>query len=227
MLGIIKFKKGDEILKKDFFNGKIKREFVSYIRYKIIIAAVMFFGMGGFFLYFYFLANLSRETRILVLVFAVTLFLFGIFRSFGTVFIIRKYPKYKKITKLFLNSECYFVDSDSKEFYGRPEERVLFDAFTQLAEQSEYPENIKYPKKYRVFICLTIIGVILEFVYIAVAYIALENVELLPKVLQNEYIVFAIFMIIEMLNTVFSFVFAFRIKKIRKETIEEYRNTKR
>ena len=34
-------------------------------------------------------------------------------------------------------------------------------------------------------------------------------------------------MIIEMLNTVLSFVFAFRIKKIRKETIEEYRNTKR
>ena len=105
--------------------------------------------------------------------------------------------------------------------------RSLFDAFTQLTEQSEYLENIKYPKKYRVFICLTIIGVILEFVYIAVAYIVLENVESLPKVLQNEYIVFAVFMIIEVLNTVLSFVFAFRIKKIRKETIEEYRNTKR
>ena len=214
-------------MKKDFFNGKIKREFVSYIRYKIIIAAVMFFGMGGFFLYFYFLGNLSRETRILVLVFAVTLFLFDIFRSFGTVFIIQKYPKYKNITKCFLNSECYFVDRDSTQFYGRPEERALFDAFTQLTEQSEYLENIKYPKKYRVFICLTIIGVILEFVYIAVAYIVLENVESLPKVLQNEYIVFAVFMIIEVLNTVLSFVFAFRIKKIRKETIEEYRNTKR
>lgn len=60
-------------MKKDFFNGKIKREFVSYIRYKIIIAAVMFFGMGVFFLYFYFFANLSRETRILVLLFAVVL----------------------------------------------------------------------------------------------------------------------------------------------------------
>lgn len=187
----------------------------------------MYFGMCGFFLYFSFFGNLSRETRILVLVFAVTLFLFGIFRSFGTVFIIRKYPKYKKITKCFLNSDCYFVDGDSKEFYGRLEERALFNAFTQLAEQSEYLENIKYPKKYRVFICLTIIGVILEFVYIAVAYIVLENVESLPKVLQNEYIVFAIFMIIEMLNIVFSFVFAFRVKKIRKETIEEYRNTKR
>lgn len=187
----------------------------------------MFFGMGGFFLYFYFLGNLSRETRILVLVFAVTLFLFGIFRSFGTVFIIRKYPKYKKITKCFLNSDCYFVDCDSKEFYGRPGKSALFNAFTQLAEKSEDLENIKYPKKYRVFLCLTIIGVILEFVYIAVAYIALENVELLPKVLQNEYIVFAVFMIIEMLNTVLSFVFAFRVKKIRKETIEEYRNTKR
>ena len=154
LFGIIKFKKGDEILKRDFFNGKIKREFVSYIRYKIIIAAVMYFGMCGFFLYFSFFGNLSRETRILVLVFAVTLFLFGIFRSFGTVFIIRKYPKYKKITKCFLNSDCYFVDSDSKEFYGCPKERAIFNAFTQLADQSECPENIKYPKKYRVFICL-------------------------------------------------------------------------
>ena len=101
LFGIIKFKKGDEILKKDFFNGKIKREFVSYIRYKIIIAAVMFFGMGGFFLYFYFLGNLSRETRILVLVFAVTLFLFDIFRSFGTVFIIRNIRNIKKSQSVF------------------------------------------------------------------------------------------------------------------------------
>ena len=101
LFGIIKFKKGDEILKKGFFNGKIEREFVSYIRYKIIIAAVMYFGMCGFFLYFSFFGNLSRETRILVSMFAVALFLFGIFRSFGTVFIIRKYPKYKKSQSVF------------------------------------------------------------------------------------------------------------------------------
>lgn len=61
----------------------------------------MFFGMGGFFLYFYFFGNLSRETRILVLVFAVALFLFGIFRSFGTFLLYENIRNIKKSQSVF------------------------------------------------------------------------------------------------------------------------------
>ena len=70
---------------------------------------------------------------------------------------------------------------------------------------------------------MTIIGVILLFANLGVAYIALKNIDALPELIQNESAVFTILLLSEILDVILSFVFAFRVQKIRIKTMEEYR----
>ena len=209
-------------MKKDFFNGNIKRKFVSYIWTSIIIIAVSFFGCSGLFLYCFFAASADNTARILLLVLCVVSFLLGVWYSFGTIFIIRKYPKYKKITKWFLNTDYYFVGSDSKEFYGHWRGKSAFAAVISIADQNEIFINIKYPKKYYAYIWATAIGIILMFVDLISAFLCLSNIEKLPQCLQNEGTIFIFFMLLEVIFMVISAVFAFRVKKVREITRKEY-----
>lgn len=210
-------------MKKDFFNGNIKHQFISYIWTTIIIAAVALFGSGGFFIYLSFSDIVAdRTTAIFLLCFGVFAFLFGIWYFFGTIFIIRSYPKYKKFTKWFLNSDAYFVESTSKEYHGHWRGKAAFDRVMLAGEQNKGFENIKYPKTYRRNIIFVIISIVLMWVIFAIAFIALENADKLPKMLQNEMLIFCIFILVEIVDVVLAFVFAFRVKRIRKETKEKY-----
>ena len=209
-------------MKKDFFNGNIKHQFVSYIWTTIIIAAVIFFGCGGLFLYLSFAGILDGATSLLLLVLGVVSFLFGIWNFFGTIFIIRNYPKHKKFIKWFLNSDYYFVGSDSKEFHGHWRGISAISAVTSIADQNEAFIEIRYPKKYYVYVWATVIGVILMFVNLIVAYLFLSNIEKLPLYLQSEVIIFSAFMLFEVVLMALSAVFAFRVKKVREVTRKEY-----
>ena len=51
----------------------------------------------------------------------------------------------------------------------------------------------------------------------------MKNIGMLPLAFQNEGLVFAAFVVLEILVLVALFVLAFKVKKIRKVTIEEYR----
>ena len=185
-------KKGGSILKKDFFNGNIKHQYVSYIWTTIIIVALVFFGCGGLFLYISLFGNTDRATSLLLLVFGVVSCLFGVWNSFGTFFFIRQYPKHKKMTKLFLNSDCYFVDSASNEYLGNSStlrgrmNKAAFDMVTHTAEQNKGLEGIKYPKTYGTFITLTIVGIFFLFFNLLSVCLALENLSVLPPIFQSE-----------------------------------------
>ena len=209
-------------MKKDFFNGNIKNQFVSYVWTTIIIVAVIFFGCGGLFLYLSFSGNSDRATSILFLVLGVVSFLFGIWYSFGTIFVIRKYPKYKKITRWFFNSDYYFVDCDPKEYRGHWRGKPAFSAVTSIADQNEAFIDIRYPKKYYGYVWATVIGIVLMFVNLIVSCWVLSNIEELPLYLQSEEIVFSFFILLEVVLITLSFVFAFRVKKIREVTRKEY-----
>lgn len=213
-------------MKKDFFNGNIKHQFVSSIWTTIIIAAVIFFGLGGFFIYLPFSdAVVDKATAILLLCLGVVAFLFGIWYSFGTIFIIRSYPKHKKIIKWFLNSDYYFVGSDSKELHGHWRGKTAFDAATSIADRNEVFTNIKYPKKYYYYIWATVICIILMFADLIGAYLVLNSIEKSPQYSQDENTLFGffvVFMLLELAFMILSFVFAFRVKKIREITREEY-----
>ncbi|MBQ7968431.1 MAG: hypothetical protein IJ292_01230 [Clostridia bacterium] len=231
--GIMKIKKGGVLLKKDLFNGKIKREYVSYIWTTIIIVALVFFGCGGLFLYISLLGNTNSNTSLLLLVFGIVSYLFGAWYSFGTFFFIRQYPKHKKMIKLFLNSDCYFVDSTSNEYFGENRtirghmNKAAFNLVTYTAEQNKDLEHIRYPKIYGAFISLTIIGIFLIFFNIFIVWLALENMNVLPLAFRSEDVIFTVFIVVEVVDVILSFVFAFRVKKIREKTIDEYRAAQR
>ena len=141
------------------------------------------------------------------------------------IFVIRKYPKYPKLRRLWLNSDCYFVGSDSKDFHGHWRGRSSFGAVTHIGDQNKGLEGIKYPKKYRVFIALTVMGSVLAFAYIAIIAVISENITVLPEAIRSEGFVCALFIAVEIVNLILTFVFAFRVKNIRKATIDEFRKS--
>ncbi len=210
-------------MKKGIFNGNIKHAYISSIWVSIILVAFIGAGVGTLLLY----AALQKEPgsadRCGILIFSVFAYLYGVLFPALAVFAIRKYPKYPRLRKMCFNSDYYFVGNDTKEFHGHGRGRAAFYTAAQLAEQNTGLENIKYPKKYKVYIVLTIIGIVLMFAYLAFTYIALENMDMLPKAFQREEVIFAALIILEVFNMILSFVFAFRVKNIRKATIDEYR----
>ena len=210
-------------MKKDFFNGNIKNQFVSYIWTTIIIGVLIFFGCGGLFLCLSVFGNSDRAASILLLVLSVVSFLLGIWYSFGMIFAIRKYPKYKKMTRWLLNSDYYFVGCDSKEYHGHWRGKPVFSAVTSIADQNKAFIDIRYPKKYYGYIWATVIALVLMFVNLIVFCWVLSNIEELPPYLQSEKIVFSIFALLEVVLITLSFVFAFRIKKVREVTRKECR----
>ena len=212
-------------MKKDIFNGKVKREYISYIWVTIFLVLFIFVGVGSLLLYSAFQHESGSIDRNALLIFSIPCYLFGILYFFLTMFVIRKYPKYPKLRRLCLNSDYYFVGSDSKDFHGHWRGRSSFGAVTHIGDQNKGLEGIKYPKKYRVFIALTVMGIVLTFAYIAITAVISENITVLPEAIRSEGFVFALFIAVEIVNLILTFVFAFRVKNIRKATIDEYRKS--
>lgn len=211
-------------MKKGFFKENIKREYISYVWFSIILVAVIGISVGSLMVY----VALHQERPVdqyVALIIGTFCYLYGVVFPALTIFAIRKYPKCPKLRRLCLNSDYYFVGNDSKKFHGHWRGRYSWGAVTHIGDQNKGLEDIKYPKKYRVYIVLTIMGIVLMFAYIAIATIVLENIELLPEVIRNEGFVFAILLVVEILNLILSFMFAFCVKKIRKDTIDEFRKS--
>ena len=210
-------------MKKDFFNNNIKPEYVSYIWTTIIIICVVFFGCGGLFLFMAVFVASDEATREPLLWFGIISLLFGAVYSFGTICVIRAYPKSKKIIKWFLNSDYYFVGKDSKEYYGHWRGKY---AFTAITSGSCAPHNIivgsQYAQKYRIYVKRTIVSVILMFVNIAAFGLVFSNFEKLPVWLQSEWAIGIFFALLEVLFMVLGGVCAVRVNDIREKARKEY-----
>ena len=176
--------------------------------------------------------NTSGE-RLLIVAFGGISFILAFVYLFLELLVVRRFPKYTKLRRILFNSDIYFADSTSNEYFGRSRtlrgrmNKAAFDMVTHIAEQNKDLEGIKYPKTYVTFIILTIAGIFFIFFNILVACLALENLSALPLVFQSEGVVFAIFISLELADLILSFVFAFRVKKIREITIDEYRAEQR
>ena len=212
-------------MKKGLFKGNIKHEYVSYIWTTILLVVFIFVSVGSLLLYSAFQHEYGSIDRSGFLAFSIVFYLFGVLYPLLIIFVIRKYPKYQKLRRLCLNSDYYFVGSDSKDFHGHWRGRSAFGAVTHIGDQNKGIENIKYPQKYRVYIALTVMGIVLMFAYIAITAVILGNIEVLPEAIRSEGFVFAICLVVEILNLILSFLFAFRVKNIRKATIDEYRKS--
>ncbi len=212
-------------MKKDAFNGKIKHEFVAYMWTSIIVVAVTCLGCGSLFLYIAMMKQSDTVDRIVFLILAVLTYFAGVIVPSLIIFAIRNYPKYPKLRKACLNSDCYFVGSESNEFRGHRRGKAAFAAANYLAEQNKGLENIKYPKKYTLFITLLIVGIAFSFGIIAAVWLFRKNLEALSSEIQG--IIFGAFLVTEIACMALNFLLAFRIKKIRETTIKEYRESMR
>ena len=111
-------KNGGEILKKDIFNGKIKKEYFSYIL-GCMIFFMLLFVVGGALCIYAFISEGSFHVsgwRLLLATFGVVAFVLGGGYVFPQLFLIRNFPKYPKLRRIFFNSDIYFIDSTSNEY---------------------------------------------------------------------------------------------------------------
>ena len=93
-----------ESLKRDIFHGKIKREYFSYILGYMIFFMLLFVVGGALCIYAFVLEgsfNVSGE-RLLLAMFGVVAFVLGGGYVFPQLFLIRNFPKYPKLRRIFL-----------------------------------------------------------------------------------------------------------------------------
>ena len=210
-------------MKKGVFNGNIKRGFVSYIWISILLGLFIFLGAGCMILYGSFQHEPHSIDRIGLATTGILFILVGILFFALDIFVIRNYPKYPKLRSKLFNSDCYFVGNDSMDYRGTWYGKAAFGRVNQLAEQNADLQDLKYPKRYKIFIVLFVVAMFCLFANLFITGFVLKNIGMLPLAFQNEGLVFAAFVVLEILVLVALSVLAFKVKKIRKVTIEEYR----
>ena len=162
-------------MKKDIFNGKIKKEYFSYILGYMIFFALLFVVVAALCIYasiWGMTCNTSGE-RFLMATFGVILFLLGGGYVFPQLFVIRNFPKYPRLRRILFNSDIYFTDSTSNEYFGGSRtirgrrNKAAFDLVTAFAEAEKGMGN-KKPLLYTVYSALTlfmgVLGLVILFV---------------------------------------------------------------
>ena len=211
-------------MKKDIFNGNIKCEFFAYMLVSYAVEMLAFCGVGVLLILISFADGVTYGADILLLAFGIASCVFGVLYIVGSLFVIRTYPKHKNLIRLFFNSDCYFVSSDTIEFRGHRRGRAFFAMVIQAAARNKGLDDIKYPKVYKIYGALTAACCFLMLASPITAWILLACVDMTPT---HEAVVFAVSMSAAVLNAVLGFLFAFRVKGIRKQTIEAYREEQR
>lgn len=120
-------------MKKDMFNGKVKKEYVSHLITSYIAISVLFLPITYFIGWCHIHAPIEGKivTGIVLLC-----CIYGIvINPLLTLFVIRRYPKYPKIRRLLLNSDYYFVGNDKRESAGDKRSRAAFDAITKIIDK--------------------------------------------------------------------------------------------
>ncbi len=177
--------------KKDIFNGKIKKEYVSYLITSYIVISILFSPILCFFAYIFIHAPI--EGKIIVgLVLLGTLYL-TIINPFLTLFVIRQYPKYPKLRRLLLNSDIYFTDSTSNEYFGGTRtirgrmSKVAFETVTAFAE-AEKGMGDKKSIRYTVYRALTLIMALLGLADLIAMPLLYEKGTVFSNVPQNVFL---------------------------------------
>ena len=165
-------------MKKDIFNGKIKKEYFSYILGYMIFFALLFV-IGGALCIYAFVWGTSGE-HVLITVFGVVCLLLGGGYVFPQLFVIRNFPKYPKLRRIMFNSDIYFTDSTSNEYRGGSRtiqgrmNKAAFELVTSFTEMEKGMGN-KKPIRYTVYLALMLFISVLGLVALFVMPLLFEN----------------------------------------------------
>ena len=169
-------------MKKDIFNGKIKKEYFSYILGSMFFFALLFvigvalcicpFVLEGSF-------HVSGD-RVLLVIFGVVALILGGGCVFPQIFLVRNFPKYPKLRRVWFNSDIYFTKSASSEYFGGDRtsrgrrDKAAFEIITIVAEGEKGMENEK-PVRYTIYCALTLFFSVIGLVYLFAMPLLFEN----------------------------------------------------
>lgn len=147
-------------MKRDIFHGKIKKEYFSYILVYMIFFLLLLVGVCVLCVCaaIWGMKSNSMEERLLIAGFGtVTLVLAAVY-LFLELLVIRRFPKYERIRRALFNSDRYFTESHSDEYYGRNRrgDKAAFEMIGVFTE-AEKGMGSKRPARYTVYIALVIV----------------------------------------------------------------------
>ena len=169
-------------MKKDIFNGKIKKEYFSYILGCMIFFMLLFVVGGALCIYAFILEGSFHVSgwRLLLATFGVALLVLGGWYVFPQLFVIRKFPKYPKLRRIFFNSDIYFTDSTSNEYFGGSRtlrgrmNKAAFDTVTIFAEAEKGLDKKKLIR-YTVYCVFMLLFGVIGLAYLFAMPLLFEN----------------------------------------------------
>lgn len=175
-------------MKKDIFHGKIKKEYFSYIFVYMIFFVLLFVGVGALCVYAS-ICGMTTNTygeRLLIASFGVIAFVLAGVYVFLELLVIRNFPNYKKIRRILFNSDIYFTDSTSNEYFGGSRtlrgrrNKAAFDLVTSFVEVEKGMGN-KKPIQYKIYSVIATLMAVLGLVIPITMLLLLKNGIILPR----------------------------------------------
>jgi len=100
-------------MKKDIFNGNIKKEYINYVKFSLALASILFFIFFIFFLLFALLyEKIEYAARIMMFIFSGLCFLASFLYPTVSIYAIRYYSKHPKLAKSMIKP-FVFQDFDT------------------------------------------------------------------------------------------------------------------
>ena len=100
-------------MKKDIFNGNIKKKYINSVKFSLAFASILFFIAFVFFLLFALLyEKIEYAARIMMFIFSGLCFLASFLYPTVSIYAIRNYSKYPKLAKSMIKP-FVFQDFDT------------------------------------------------------------------------------------------------------------------
>ena len=159
-------------MKKDVFNGKVKREYVGYVWFGLILFFLLCAAVGGLLLYVAITAKSGDHVPFFKFLFGllgVGSILLGLAYMLGGIYVIRTYPAHEKWRHRLFNSDIYFVGCDTDEYRGCRYTRwgrrnaLAHEMVVMAAEVDRMARGVKMPLKYKIYSTLLYIIFAVDF----------------------------------------------------------------
>ena len=107
-------------MKKDIFNEKIAAEYKGMVKVTLILTPAVFIFCGVFLLLIaIFYNNIEYDARVFTYILATASICAGVAYPFITLYLIRIYPKHRKVTRQFLQENVFRKDNDWLKKYDK------------------------------------------------------------------------------------------------------------
>ena len=87
-------------MKNDIFNGYVKKDYIGYVKFSLVLATVLFFACAVFFLLVaIFYNNMAGNVRVMLFIYSGFSFLASLLYPAISIYAIRNYPRCKTLAK--------------------------------------------------------------------------------------------------------------------------------